>query len=107
MPELNKAEEFIWKWRRGPMSDFRRALIHVIQRADVHNLEKLRKGFPDEVEGYCSYRLIPGWWDALEAKIAKSLCDSCGLDKHGCIEAGARYAQIDKCANHEPKEATP
>ncbi len=69
MKDLTPAERFIWRWRRGKMSDFRRALIHVIQRADVQNLEKLRKGFPDEVEGYVSYRLIPGWWDDLEAKM--------------------------------------
>jgi len=68
--DLSPAERFIWKWRKDRMSDFKQALIHIIQQADVHNLEKLRLGFPDEVEGYVSYRLIPGWWDALEAKMA-------------------------------------
>ncbi|MEE9556205.1 MAG: hypothetical protein V3V76_03005 [Candidatus Adiutricales bacterium] len=68
--DLNPAEKFVWTWRRGRMSDFRRALIHLIQRADVHNLEKLRLGFPDEVEGYVSYRLIPGWWDDIERRMA-------------------------------------
>jgi hypothetical protein len=66
---LTPAEEFIWKWRRHRMSDFRQALINVIQRADVHNLERLRLGFPDEVEGYVSYRLIPGWWDDIERRM--------------------------------------
>ena len=68
--DLNPAEKFVWTWRRGRMSDFRRALIHLIQRADVQNLEKLRLGFPDEVEGYVSYRLIPGWWDDIERRMA-------------------------------------
>ncbi len=68
--DLNHAEKFVWAWRRGRMSDFRRALIHLIQRADVQNLEKLRLGFPDEVEGYVSYRLIPGWWDDIERRTA-------------------------------------
>ena len=67
--DLNPAERFIWKWRRGRMSDFNRALIHTLQRADVQNLERLRLGFPEEVEGYVSYRLIPGWWDDIEARM--------------------------------------
>ncbi len=69
LKDLNPAERFIWRWRRGKMSGFRQALIDVIKKADIHNLEKLRKGFPDEVEGYVSYRWTKGWWDDLEAKM--------------------------------------
>ena len=65
---LNPAERFIWEWRRGRVSDFRRALIHTIQRADVQNLEKLRLGFPDEVEAWVSYKQVDGWWDEVQRK---------------------------------------
>ncbi len=67
--DLTPAERFIWKWRRGRMGDFNRALVLAIQRADVRNLENLRLGFPDEVEGYFSYRHIEGWWFNLKKKM--------------------------------------
>ncbi len=67
--ELTPAEKFIWEWMNVRLGGFKMALLGAIQEADIHNLEKLRLGFPDEVEGYVFYRLIPGWWDALEAKM--------------------------------------
>ncbi len=70
--DLTPAERFIWKWRKGRMGDFNRALVELIQRADVANLERIRLGFPEEVEGYTSYRLIPGWWDDMERKMEES-----------------------------------
>ena len=102
---LNPAERFIWDWRNGRLGGFKTALLHAIEDADIHNLEKLRKGFPDEVEGCVSYRLIPGWWDDLEAKMGdESVCGSCALDKHSCIDVEG-HAKVTGCANHVPKEA--
>ncbi len=67
--DLTPAERFIWKWRRGRMGDFNLALIHLIQRADVRNLERIRSGFPDEVEGHCLYSRMPGWWQDVKKKM--------------------------------------
>ncbi|MBW2621300.1 MAG: hypothetical protein JRD68_00210 [Deltaproteobacteria bacterium] len=71
MSDLTPAKEFIWKWRNRQLSGFGLALLHLIQQADVHNLERLRPAFPEEVEGYMSYKLIPGWWDDLEARMRR------------------------------------
>ena len=68
MSDLTPAEEFIWKWRNEQLSGFRWSLLNTIQQADIHNLEKLRLGFPDEVEGWVSYKWITGWWDEVEQK---------------------------------------
>lgn len=67
--DLTPDEKFIWEWQRGRASDFYRLLIKLIMRADVQNLERLRLGFPYEVEGYVSYHMIPGWWSDLEARM--------------------------------------
>ena len=69
MPELTPAEEFIYKWQHGQLGGFKTALLHAIQEADIHNLDRLRLSFPDEVEGYVCYRHTSGWWDALEARM--------------------------------------
>ena len=70
LDKLTAAEKFIWNWRRvGGQGDFKKSLIHTILRADVQNLEKLRLGFPDEVEGYVAYATIEGWWDSIVEKM--------------------------------------
>ncbi len=107
---LTSAEKFVWKWRNNKLSEFKSALLHAIQHADVQNLKNLRLGFPDEVEGFVSYRLIPGWWDTVEDKMSREfeehLCKSCARNKHGCLENAARYTEITECDNHEPKGAS-
>ena len=40
-----------------------------MELADVPNLEKLRLGFSEEVDAYNQYRLVPGWWPELEARM--------------------------------------
>ncbi len=72
MPDLTPAEQFIWDWEKEILGGFKKALLYTIQQADPHSLEKLRLGFPDEVEGYNSYRYIPGWWDAVKKKMEKA-----------------------------------
>ncbi len=93
------------EWQRGRQSDFKRALIHLITRADVQNLEKLRLGFPDEVEGFVSYKTLDYWWPELEARMDEPVCTSCALDKHSCIDVEG-HAKVTGCANHVPKPET-
>ncbi len=108
--DLTPAEKFIWKWRNRQLGDFGNTLINAMLQADIQNLENLRLGFPDEVEGFTSYRLIPGWWDELEKKMAvepdEHLCKSCALSHLECIETGASYAKITECGQFSPKGGT-
>ena len=66
---LTAGERFIWNWRRGQASDFCRALVDLILRADPANLERIKAGFPEEVEAFASYGLILGWWSDLEGRM--------------------------------------
>ncbi len=69
--ELTKGEAFIVMWQYQLLGDFKTALIHAIMVADESNLEKLRLGFPDEVESYLDYSRVDGWWRDLQSKIGK------------------------------------
>ena len=67
-PQLTAGEEFIVKWQYRLLGHFSTALIEAIKLADEANLERLREGFPHEVEGYINYSRLPGWWQEVQAK---------------------------------------
>jgi hypothetical protein len=70
MPDkLTPPEQFIWDWQNRRLGDFKLALVHLIQRADEFNLERIGMGFPDEVAGYIHYMTVPGWWDDVIRKM--------------------------------------
>lgn len=107
--DLNPAERFIWEWMNGRLSGFKMALLNVIRVADVQNLDKLSLGFPDEVEGFHSYRHQRGWWDAVQVKAGKGLCRSCAKANHDCIRVAEDSrddpAFLEDCDYFESKEA--
>lgn len=72
--ELTASEKFIWEWMNVRLGGFKVALLSAIQEADIHNLEKLRLGFPDEVEGWVSYKQIPSWWPDVQRKSKEESC---------------------------------
>ena len=51
-PCFTIGEGFIYKWRECIQSSFPRILLDLIVRADDNNLEKIRKGFPLQVEAW-------------------------------------------------------
>ncbi len=67
--DLEPGERFIWNWRRCGQTDFYRALIHLMMRADPINMARIQAGFPEEVAAYLQYRDVPGWWPELEARM--------------------------------------
>lgn len=69
LDNLTKSEEFIVKWQYHLLGHFKTALIEAISLADECNLEKLRLGFPEEVEGFLSYSQIGGWWQKVQRKV--------------------------------------
>jgi len=69
--DLTKGEKFIVDWQYRMGGSFCMALVEVIGRADIGNLAKLKKGFPDEVEAFENYTQVSGWWESLKEKIQK------------------------------------
>jgi len=59
---LTEVERRVIEWQFRLCGDFRSALWNAIKYADDGNLERLRIGFPDEVEGFLCYQRVPGWW---------------------------------------------
>lgn len=45
---LPQQQAFVVRWQLGALGDFSTLLANIIARADEHNREKLRKGFPME-----------------------------------------------------------
>ena len=70
--KLNPTERALVEWQYGLCGDFQKALWEAICRAAEANLEKLRLGFPIEVEGYILYLSSPGYW--------KEVCEKAGGD---------------------------
>ena len=68
----SEAEKFIVEWKFGMTGGFKMALLETIARADTENLEKLRAGFPAEVEGYLKYSRETGWWEELKNRVSVS-----------------------------------
>ncbi len=66
--DLTNSERFIFEWQYRMLGDFKTALIEAICQADINNLEKLRLGFPDEVDGYINYSQTEGWWPKVERR---------------------------------------
>ena len=65
---LSEGEEFIVMWQFRLLGHFKTALIEVICLADEDNLDKLRLGFPYEVDGYEKYTQTSGWWEEVKKK---------------------------------------
>lgn len=67
-PQLTEDEEFIVKWQYRMLGDFKKALIEAIKFADESNLERLKKGFPEEVQGFINYTQVSGWWQEVQRR---------------------------------------
>jgi len=52
---LIPAEKWVVKWQFRLLGDFGTALAEAITRADDNNLERIAKGFPDEVAGFLDW----------------------------------------------------
>ena len=56
--KLNEIERAVVDWQYRLCGDFRKALWEAIARADEGNLQRLRLGFPNEVDGYLAFRAV-------------------------------------------------
>ncbi len=67
--KLTPMEFAVVEWQYNLCGGFKSALWGAIKRADLGNLERLRLGFPLEVEGFIAYSQEPGWWPAVQTKL--------------------------------------
>ncbi len=108
--DLTPPERFIWDWLNVKLGGFKMALLSAIREADIQNLEKLRLGFPVEVEGWVDYKQITGWWEVVQLKAGKSLCRFCVKANHDCIQLAEGLRDdptySEDCGHFEPTGAT-
>ena len=62
-------EKFIYDWQYGRLNEFHRYLIQAMLYADINNLSKLGKGFPEEVAAYRKFTSEDGWWENLKMRV--------------------------------------
>ena len=67
--KLNAEEMAVVEWQYRMCGGFKSALWDAIKRADIGNLERLREGFPVEVDGFMMFSQQPGWWDEVQRKL--------------------------------------
>ena len=53
--QFTAGEKWIVQWQFRLLGDFNKALVEAIMRADDNNLQRLRNGFPDEVQGFLAW----------------------------------------------------
>ena len=59
---LDEQQRAVIAWQYRTCGDFKRALFIAISAADDDNLQRLRLGFPVEVEGFLKFQRTKGWW---------------------------------------------
>ena len=61
---MNRAEQELYYWYQNPQdrSWFTAKLFDLIAKADVFNLEKIRQGFPEEVQAWERYQRDGEFW---------------------------------------------
>lgn len=74
---LSRAEiEFVdWQYsdHRESGRNFTQKLYDVVIKADYQNLERLARGFPEEVEVVRRFRFEAGYWDDLKDRYSRKL----------------------------------
>ncbi len=65
---LTKGERFVFEWQYRMACDFTLLLAKTIDKADSFNREKLRLGYPEEVEAMINFYQTEGWWEKVQEK---------------------------------------
>ncbi len=58
MPRAKNGYDLFLEFQFDQTGDFYKALFNAISRADVNNIEKLRLGFPEEVDAMERFRFV-------------------------------------------------
>ena len=62
---ITNADRELFYWQYGKGGSFSTSLFNTISYADINNLTKLSKAFPDEVGAFYNYQNNPNYWDIL------------------------------------------
>lgn len=62
---ITNADRELFYWQFGKSGSFSTSLFNTISYADINNLTKLSKAFPDEVSAFYNYQNNPTYWDNL------------------------------------------
>ncbi len=65
---MKTGEGKLYEYLHNMSGHFYTKLFAAIAHADGENLERLGKGFPEEVEAYTRYTLETGYWDNLKKR---------------------------------------
>lgn len=72
--ELIRAEKELYYWYMSREKDnFTSILYTLIAKSDIGNREKLRAGFPKEVEVMTKFQNELGYWDALKTRVEERM----------------------------------
>jgi len=68
---LSHAELKLCEYQYNMGGSFYKHLFEAIYRADDGNLERLERGFPEEVQAYKNYSRTAGYWTRLQIEFKK------------------------------------
>jgi hypothetical protein len=63
---VTEGESKLVVFQMGKAGGFVNALFNALMIADADNMDKLRRGFPEEVEAVRDYKYKEGYWEALQ-----------------------------------------
>lgn len=63
---LDRGTQNLIKWQYHLGDDFNTHLFRTIARANIDNIERLKREFPQEVEAYINFTQKIGWWKSIE-----------------------------------------
>ncbi len=66
--KLTKGERFVFEWQHRMAGGFAGMLALTIGKADSFNREKLRLGYPEEVEAMINFYETEGWCETVQKK---------------------------------------
>lgn len=69
--ELDQGEIDLYFWQYKKLGRFKEHLFKTISKADTVNLNKLKKGFPEQVDAYRNYSNTNGYWEYVKLKMEK------------------------------------
>ena len=66
--QLTDGERALIEWQYGIAGDFKKGLWQAIAHADEGNLQRLRTGFPIEVDAFLRFSRESGYWETVVKK---------------------------------------
>ena len=69
--KLNQGEIDLYFWQYNKLGGFLTKIFDAMVVADTSNLNKIAKGFPQQVQAYKNYGNLSGFWEQVKLNIEK------------------------------------